>query len=73
LEIAQKKADETKKERKTIDESEMNELLNPYQSSKHKKHKKHHKHQHREKDEEVARVMKKGYQGPGSDDEVFFN
>lgn len=70
LEAAQKKADEVKRDRKQMDEQEMNEFLNPYKSSKHnKKHKKHHKHHNRERNEEVARIMKKGYKGPGSDDE----
>lgn len=70
LEAAQKKADEVKKEnKKQIDEHEINGMLNPYKSSRQKKHKKHHKHQNREPNEEVARIMKKGYKGPGSDDE----
>lgn len=54
-----------------MDEQEMNELLNPYKSSKHKKRQKHQKTHNTERNEEVSRIMKKGYKGPGSDDEVF--
>lgn len=56
-----------------MDEQEINELLNPYKSSKHKKRNKHQKNKNhnRERNEEVSRIMKKGYKGPGSDDEVF--